>query len=350
MIKVFIMKKLLALLALVSTTALADQTLSQRFNVGTQQYATPSQDGLVSTAAQNFGGSKYFTGGNVGIGTTAPSANLEIQGALGAGGYAAIVGNGSTANTLKLGASTISPFELDITTSSTSYPIALQPSGGNVGIGTTAPNEPLTVVGAGASAYTASFSNPASGPNGLFINMFSGPAYAVNLQNTDTATQSTAGSLVLNANGGSVGIGTNVPLTFLDVGGLLNVTSGGNVGIGSTNPQDKLDIVGNISASSNVFSGARHGVLQGGESLGVGTASTISGGGQGGTYTIYNETLGYSCLFLCTISNCTPVGPSQCTAAGAHTGIECLYASGIIRCYNYTGSTYDFSFANTFVQ
>ena len=59
----------------------------------------------------------------------------------------------------------------------------------------------------------------------------------------------------LNSNvfyqGGSVGIGTNVPLQLLDVSG--NSYFRGNVGIGTTTPIHKLDVSGNINLTGDIF-------------------------------------------------------------------------------------------------
>jgi hypothetical protein len=97
--------------------------------------------------------------GNVGIGTTSPGAKLDVEGV---GAAPVTSGTSSTAisrvratNTnvvLDSGALSTSPwtFWQQVTDSShlnSSYPLALNPNGGNVGIGTTSPRASLEVAG-----------------------------------------------------------------------------------------------------------------------------------------------------------------------------------------------------------
>ncbi|MBS3099993.1 hypothetical protein J4463_02140 [Candidatus Pacearchaeota archaeon] len=103
-------------------------------------------------------------------------------------------------------------------------------NGGNVGIGTLAPDSMLTINGTG---YLLNVSNGAT--SALFIN-----------------------------GTGNVGIGTQAPTSKVDVRGNLNVSNGinvtsgglnvlgGNVGIGTSTPGSTLDVVGNTNITGNI--------------------------------------------------------------------------------------------------
>jgi len=97
------------------------------------------------------------TNGNVGIGTTAPIATLHVKGGQGVPSLTADTNNittvqSSTNAELAAGAYSTSPYAIwlqvkDSTNTGASYPLTLNPLGGNVGIGTTSPNSTLTVAG-----------------------------------------------------------------------------------------------------------------------------------------------------------------------------------------------------------
>ena len=102
--------------------------------------------------------------GDVGIGTTSPQAKLHVLGtvgslpALGAAPSAAQIGGsafGTLFSTLTSGKGVIQQGRND--GEATSYDLLLQPSGGNVGIGTTNPTQKLHVVGRVASTAGQGF-------------------------------------------------------------------------------------------------------------------------------------------------------------------------------------------------
>jgi len=108
----------------------------------------------------NFGGDGIWNGnGYVGIGTTTPIQLFNVQGKSGIPAVSGSVQNGiaafssyDTYSTLYIGNSILPPYAMWLQASSRyelsgSHPIALNPNGGNVGIGTISPTDMLTVAG-----------------------------------------------------------------------------------------------------------------------------------------------------------------------------------------------------------
>jgi hypothetical protein len=219
------------------------------------------------------------TGGNVGIGTTAPGGILQVMGNNNQS-QGLLIGNaGQGGNPWFIGREGNTTGRLAVGNGSELVSVL---TSGNVGIGTSAPTVPLNVFGAGAFQNIAGF--PSSG-HGIEIvpNVLSG-VDAIQSFNRDTSAwrqlRVEASPLVLNdASGGNVGIGTTAPDGILQVrqasgidlvilGAVLdtgaislnavndNVTanipmefrassfdfSTGNVGIGTASPTDTLQV------------------------------------------------------------------------------------------------------------
>ncbi|MDD5397231.1 MAG: hypothetical protein PHW24_04205, partial [Candidatus Moranbacteria bacterium] len=120
----------------------------------------------------------------------------------------------------------------------TAYNILLNPSGGNVGIGTTAPGARLQVASAGdtVTSYTARFQSSGSigGAGGILFDQNSTYSYKLHTQGTGTTTGALVFSYInpttgadINSNvlalyNGNVGIGTTIPGKKMEVGGLTN--------------------------------------------------------------------------------------------------------------------------------
>lgn len=277
--------------------------------------------GEIETALAGIGqsssGLNFFTGssfisprmfinssGNVGIGITSPAEKLEVQnGTSGAkikvsntgGGYAMLECSSNATSTATL-----------------SFTNSLALTGGNVGIGTTSPDQKLTVegnmraggVGNGFLLDTlgVNYTNGMKVVNNYETVMFSGrgsSGYVIAGDNNlrfGFGTNYSAGESMRITSGGNVGIGTPSPAAKLSISyssatadalnivntntngrswyvgdgaGLgagnfgfydatagasrLVISSGGNVGIGNTSPSTKLDVTGAITASGGFF-------------------------------------------------------------------------------------------------
>ena len=251
---------------------------------------------------------------NVGIGTTAPGLKEHIIGAL---GFPATTGSTQT-GVLRLqgygsngvldfsvnagsGASLQATNQADLTQT---YVLALNPNGGNVGIGTTAPGLKEHIIGGrGFPATTGSTQTgvlrlQGYGSNGVLdfsVNGGSGASLQVTNQTDLTQTY----VLALNPNGGNVGIGTTSPGYPLDVRGYINASNGGGtanvyMGVSGEGAIIYENNAGGISINSadgavslNSDTGASLTVDSAGTSnVTIGTYITFSGNaGFGGTFT-----------------------------------------------------------------
>ena len=130
-----------------------------------------------STATINFtgtGGTDLLTltnGGNLGIGTTSPSNKLDVLGTAaspnlsGTNAYARFYQSGGYAN-ITIGGLASGSFGGWLQSSDgvgTALPLAINPSGGNVGIGTTSPDRPLDIYSAATVGIARIRANNANG-------------------------------------------------------------------------------------------------------------------------------------------------------------------------------------------
>lgn len=207
------------------------------------QTVTP---GTAQTGNLHISGAGIF-GGNVGIGTTAPGARLQVT----ADGtfQTWLTGSTNPNNRLYLGYDTTGDFgSIQAITEGVAFrPLVLQRLGGNVGIGTTAPATRLavgTLATAGNVGSAAFFGLPADTDVGVVIARtgVANPAelwIGANQAGLFTSLQSAQGgigmrNLILNPISGNVGIGTTAPGARLDVVGEIRIAQTGLACISTT--------------------------------------------------------------------------------------------------------------------
>ena len=201
--------------------------------------------------------------GNVGIGTTTPLQSLSVQGSILAGastgdsGLTIYKGDASTGdqyfsilhsgNDLEFGPNTGSGGLAGFTERMRIT------ANGNVGIGTTSPANLLDIE-SNASIAAMSITDAANN-SGVGIQSRSGYGLLEGLTGSGSP-----GTLVLNAFGGNVGIGTTSPQTLLGLQGGIGVNSSqlylganGDVGVGYSSPSTALDVIGTLTVrNSNI--------------------------------------------------------------------------------------------------
>jgi hypothetical protein len=173
---------------------------------------------------------------NVGIGTIAPVQKLHLLGPAGAPATSGTTQRGL----LRFEQTTDNPIldigvqafgggawlqSADKTTLAVNYPLLLNPNGGNVGIGTTTPVQKLHLLGpAGAPATSGTMQGGLlrfgqTTDNAILDMGVQALGAGAWLQSTDKTTLAVNYPLLLNPNGGTVGIGTTRPIAKLQVGG-----------------------------------------------------------------------------------------------------------------------------------
>lgn len=209
---------------------------------GNSQSITPAY-GL-----STYGGAHLATNqGNVGIGTTSPGNKLTVVGSnsasiptlgVNSGIFGMIGGSGAyglIGGVLGSGNTFLQSQRVDGT--ATAYNLLLQPSGGNVGIGTTSPGTTLQIgdyfgISKGDATYMGAIGfnrNPTTGA------IYSGASAAHQIHNY-------LGKLTFQTyNSGGTLLSSSV------------IDSTGNVGIGTTNPGYKLDVSGVVNLNSGAF-------------------------------------------------------------------------------------------------
>lgn len=212
--------------------------------------------------------------GNVGIGITSPGLRLDVEG--GNTGYPIAIGGGAqTAGNLRLatagtenldfGWSGAAPWGFwiqgTLNTNTSSAPLLLNPNGGNVGIGTTAPADALQVRSGTNQNFACCASTPMS--SGVYIQSYND---AVN-----TFEGMAFGASSYDFTQGNVGIGTTAPASELHVYGAGAGTGAPASGPGTILVQDSNEGAGSGGAvlfgevqGQGYFSGIKGYVTNGG--------------------------------------------------------------------------------------
>lgn len=414
------------------TVTSADSVLSalQKIsgNAATSVSGTANYIPQFATATTLSNSPIYNSSGNIGIGTIAPVSKLSIIGTATAGNvvianlnnpYTYGVGAGIAAATLRFTRTAIDAGSTGVmadisggneaeTTSQGGYLAFATRFGapettiermrisstGNVGIGGTTPGNRLTVyspsndtipaIGANGGSF-AVLNN--SGGYGLIAGEISNGNVFFQAQRVDGTA--TAYNMLLQPNGGNVGIGTTSPSYLLDINGnsrtqgehylntlgfsgagnhyikheggasstdiinfrnssntdVMTVRMDGNVGIGTTAPGQKLDVVGNAKMFQLVGSSTAPGIAAG---TGAGTSPTValSGTDLAGKITVTTGTLpaGSGTVFTVTFNTAygsapyvvfSPGGPN---AAGL-TGLSSVYVGSSTTTFSFTSGS-----------
>jgi hypothetical protein len=208
-------------------------------------------------------------GGNIGINTTTPGEKLQVDGnILLLDNYKSLYGTGKDASILYNGTNMVFNSR-EVGTGDFIF------SGGNVGIGTTTPNAPLTISGssdAGMRIYRAS-ATALAGPYNIWSRARGTIASPTVVSSDDTLGYFRAEGYDGSSYKNAVRIGFEVDGTpgTNDMPGRIvfettpdgsttltermRITSTGNVGIGTTTPGEKLEVNGNIqlTADNNIL-------------------------------------------------------------------------------------------------
>ena len=209
------------------------------------------------------------SGGKVGIGTTSPVAKLDVvaadvafpatAGSIQSAGLIARFRGGSNA-ILDMGSNSSGGFWLqstDILSLGLNYPLMLNPNGGNVGIGTNAPGNRLTIQRTIGSNDTVAQQHDLQlqiqngiGAKSMGIGVMDDGKGVLQVKERNNGAG--YADLLLNPVSGNVGIGTNAPSAKLDVAGNIK-SNGKSVPVSE---EDNLRIVrGRISWDGRVLLG-----------------------------------------------------------------------------------------------
>lgn len=250
---------------------------------------TASSSATITGSAFSVGGSTLVvSAGQVGIGSASPLSALMVTKQItehpDTGKYGQIEATlTNTAYRMSIGYdSTLNGGFLQAIVNGASYqPIAINPRGGNVGIGTISPGTALDVVG--AITLSGAINSNGGGNRVYHIGATVTDSIYSRTRNSDGSVDSYFGLDNSVGNGLIAGglpygytmfTGTNHPLVFGTNSNVRAVILGnGNVGIGTVSPGSKLDVIGGISASGDIVSsGTFRGSL-------TGTATALAANG-----------------------------------------------------------------------
>jgi|GEM_PF-2514069 len=214
--------------------------------VGGKWTSSTTQVGI-DFSTQTANAMSILNSGNVGIGTTSPGGKLQITvpssetwPTLGtAAGSLRIAGSTNAWGMYEglndsTGGGWIQVMRGD---AATAYNLSLQPVGGSVGIGTTAPTNALTIANTdGTTGLMVSAKTDTIGANtAIELGYYAGHSGYGNARLRNSTIAGGGSSLYLEASSAANTFNTNQ----------LVLASGGNVGIGDVNPNAKLDVAGN---------------------------------------------------------------------------------------------------------
>jgi hypothetical protein len=223
----------------------------RQYNIG---IVSGTSDFAITDATFSSERMRITGGGNVGIGTTAPAAKLDISNGTNS---LLTLGEDSGRGVLRLYRNTASAYLQawhDGTNGSiitTAGSIILSPSSGNVGIGTSSPSYNLVVGDGTTDTESRFYHNDASYTSIRGYGLFMSRVNSYIRPTTDGTQNLFIGAD--NATWNTIDLDVNVFTIKKDGSSRLRVNSSGNVGIGTTDPLGKLHVsTGNDSNSGNI--------------------------------------------------------------------------------------------------
>ncbi len=211
---------------------------------------TVTQGGLGGEWTRN-GLDIYYNGGNVGIGTTSPSARLDVFGSSSSLKFTRDAGDRSAEmlyDGIKFLIKTPSGDRLSIADSSSNEILTVNPNNGYVGIGVTDPGVKLHLAGDASSIIRLENTDLAIPANRIIGGL--------EFEKRDPSGQGAGvvGGLRMYSED-AIGASTYLALSTTSTASLdqevMRIASNGNVGIGTTDPGAKLEVSGNIANTTD---------------------------------------------------------------------------------------------------
>jgi hypothetical protein len=243
------------------------------------------------------GTNAFYNGGGVGVGTSSPNEQLEIAASTG-GRFIASDGGGASRRALLLQAPTSTQAYGRLVSynygSSTGMNLAINDTGGNVGIGTTAPVSKLHIL-SGAADLPPRLQS--SGTNGFAAgwDFYQGSTGLGYVGVPDPTAFFGAGEMIVFG-----GDSTPVSLWAARTRG-LTVTTSGNIGIGTPAPAAKLEVSGRGIVESGITSTDDRAIVTLNSTIALNNRVwTIENGlfGNAGFFGIYDRTAGKARLTI----------------------------------------------------